>query len=414
MSSSQRQSSIFLQSVLTEELSPESICINAATASAPHDDPLHLFEGPTATFDALKASSINPFLPFFENDYFGTLMDNGHDLATNVCAVPYDIGPDDLYAIPFLFLISSDTPIPRFGPPPAYISAFSELYLQDYNTHVPTDLTTTYENPPPTLSSHDTFAPTAQVSPAINSPITSVDPPTMMADTSYFDHSSLSSDFSIASPPSNNHSVASSPPTSPSPSSSYDSSETNTDYTSPSDEDNEEYRPGKSASYQKRRAIPQAKLLWRTSRPPRPKPTKKRVSSPRARRRSRPYKRNTPSRNVQCESGPLLTGDFRCPVASCGYIQHNRRKPDLRRHVATHERWKEPNQWICCGVGVDRALLHGMEMREGMTDDEWIEAGAYIYEGRLMIGGCGGGYARRDSLKRHLDHPKYLCVGDLD
>jgi hypothetical protein len=87
---------------------------------------------------------------------------------------------------------------------------------------------------------------------------------------------------------------------------------------------------------------------------------------------------------------------------------------ELKRHMKIHSRWKNPEKWTCCGVGMDRAHLYGQNIREGMTDEECIEAGAYMFNGRLMIGGCMKTFCRRDALKRHVDNPKIPCVGHMD
>jgi hypothetical protein len=106
--------------------------------------------------------------------------------------------------------------------------------------------------------------------------------------------------------------------------------------------------------------------------------------------------------------------DFQCPVVGCDYVQKNQRIPDLKRHVVTHDRWMEPGKWTCCGVGMERAYLYGKGIEEGMTDEECIKAGAYMFNGRLMIGGCMKTFARRDALKRHVDNPNISCVGHMD
>jgi hypothetical protein len=74
----------------------------------------------------------------------------------------------------------------------------------------------------------------------------------------------------------------------------------------------------------------------------------------------------------------------------------------------------EPDKWTCCGVGMERAHLYGRGIEEGMTEEEQIKAGAYMFRGRLMIGGCLKAFARRDALKRHVDNPNVRCVGHMD
>jgi hypothetical protein len=106
--------------------------------------------------------------------------------------------------------------------------------------------------------------------------------------------------------------------------------------------------------------------------------------------------------------------DFQCPAVGCDYVQKNQRIPDLKRHIVTHDRWMEPEKWTCCGVGMDRAHLYGRGIEEGMTEEEQIKAGAYMFKGQLMIGGCRKAFARRDALKRHVDNPNIPCVGHMD
>jgi hypothetical protein len=106
--------------------------------------------------------------------------------------------------------------------------------------------------------------------------------------------------------------------------------------------------------------------------------------------------------------------DFQCPVVGCNFVQKNQRIPDLKRHIETHGRWREPDKWICCGVGMDKAYSYGTGIQQGMTDKECIKAGAYVFRNRLMIGGCMKTFSRRDSLKRHVDNTKIPCVGDME
>lgn len=251
---------------------------------------------------------------------------------------------------------------------------------------------------------------------------TPVGPSTMTTYPPYFDYNRTSS-----LPPTTpgNASIASLPPTSPpAPSPHYESSESDgeSEYVPPSDDD-DEYRPTQATSSQKQK---NTRTTSQTESPGREvfsparstsSDSEKSAASPRAHRRSHPYKRRNASRNLQRDEGDTLIdkeSDFQCPVVGCNYVQLNERIPDLKRHVLTHDRWMEPDKWTCCGVPMDRAHLYGKGIREGMTDQERIKAGAYWHKDRLMIGGCLKTFARRDALKRHVDNPKIPCVGHMD
>ena len=104
---------------------------------------------------------------------------------------------------------------------------------------------------------------------------------------------------------------------------------------------------------------------------------------------------------------------FHCTVVGCEYKQKNHHVRELRRHIKTHDRWMKPDEWSCCGVGIDVAHLYGVAIEEGMSEEEFIEAGAYVFRGQLMIGGCMKTFSRRDGLKRHVDNPNIKCVGDM-
>jgi len=194
--------------------------------------------------------------------------------------------------------------------------------------------------------------------------------------------------------------------------------ESDADYIPPSDDD-DEYHPTQVTSPQKQKKTNQSKSPRRESFSPARSTSSesdKSVSSPRAHRRSHPYKRHNTSRNLQRIDDAMLIDketDFHCPVDGCTYVQTNQRIPDLKRHIATHDRSLNPNQWECCGVTIDMAHLY-WEGVEGMTKDQWIEAGAYEFRGLLMFGGCNKTFARRDALKRHVDNPKIPCIGHMD
>ena len=59
---------------------------------------------------------------------------------------------------------------------------------------------------------------------------------------------------------------------------------------------------------------------------------------------------------------------------------------------------------------MDRTHLHGGGIKQDMTDEERIKAGAYEFEGHLMVGGCRQTFSRKDALKRHVDNSKGRCL----
>ena len=255
-------------------------------------------------------------------------------------------------------------------------------------------------------------------------PPTHVDPSAISAYPPYFNYEC---DSSQVPPTPGNAGVASPPHSTPPVSSPYcDSSESDgegdLDYTPPSD-DGEEYHPIQAASpqKQKKRNIPsQSKSSRRADFSPThstSSDSEKNTSPSRVHRRSHPYNGRNTSRNFQRDDGTKLIdkeSDFQCPVVGCNYVQVNQRIPDLKRHVVNHHRWMEPGRWTCCGVTVDRAHLYNKGIKEGMTDEECMKAGAYMYGDRLMIGGCMKTFARRDALKRHVDNPNIVCVGHME
>ena len=56
------------------------------------------------------------------------------------------------------------------------------------------------------------------------------------------------------------------------------------------------------------------------------------------------------------------------------------------------------------------AHLFAKGIREGMTDEERAEDGAYVFRGRLMIGGQTDMISGRDALKRHVEFTLYHCI----
>ena len=140
------------------------------------------------------------------------------------------------------------------------------------------------------------------------------------------------------------------------------------------------------------------------------------ITSPSFRTSARRYRHLVTPDNPQCKREVRLTdrlSKFRCPVVGCDYVQKNRRVPDLKRHTVTHDRWLEPDKWICCGVAIDNAHLYGIAMEKGMNEEELAKTGAYMFRGKLMVGGCLKTFARRDALKRHVDNSNISCIGDM-
>ena len=264
--------------------------------------------------------------------------------------------------------------------------------------------------PPAPTPSDDSVASITQTLSVTHLPSVPVDPSTMTAYASHFDHGC---DSQVPSTPVNG-STASLPPTGSSPSSprrdgSISDSEGDIDYVPPSDDD-EEYHPTQETSSQKqkkRKATSKYKSPRRTAFSPTRSTSsgsEKSIISSRARSHLGVY------------DGARLIKEskFQCPVAGCDHVQKNRRLPDLKRHIVTHDRWTKPEKWICCGVRVETAHLYCEDIEEGMTEEEQIKAGAYRFRGQLMIGGCRKGFARRDALKRHVDNPQLSCVGHMD
>ncbi|TBU37978.1 hypothetical protein BD309DRAFT_1004615 [Dichomitus squalens] len=117
-------------------------------------------------------------------------------------------------------------------------------------------------------------------------------------------------------------------------------------------------------------------------------------------------RRNTPvsSPNASSSSAPIRTNRWACP--HCPYVQHNRRSPDLKRHIETHTLGVDVAMWVCCGVYALDALDQGVSVevvRQGHIMD---------FDGVPMIGGCMKTFSRKDALIRHLKAQKGKCFGD--
>ncbi|KAF4577387.1 hypothetical protein EYR36_005375 [Pleurotus pulmonarius] len=122
----------------------------------------------------------------------------------------------------------------------------------------------------------------------------------------------------------------------------------------------------------------------------------------------RPAKRlrtSPQSRNVQV---PALSrsisaiDDLSFKCSECGWVQHNKRLPDFKRHLRTHTRPDDRDQsrgWWCKGVLASSIPgFHGE---------------AYEFNGELRFGGCLRTFSRRDALKRHLDNRNVCCLGSI-
>jgi hypothetical protein len=118
------QSTIFLQSELTEEFNSELFWIDGIVGSAFNEDALRSFEGVTTTLDSPPALPNVHLLPSFEDDYLGSPPaqsgDGEHiDMAgftANVSNLSLHAGSDDLY------VISSLSPYPLFTRPASLAS----------------------------------------------------------------------------------------------------------------------------------------------------------------------------------------------------------------------------------------------------------------------------------------------------
>ena len=269
-----------------------------------------------------------------------------------------------------------------------------------------------YEVPPrpPASARDDSIDSITQTLSHTHLPSEPVDCSTVMA--AYAPSFDRSCDFRTLSTP-EEASVAY-PPTDSSPSSRHDGSKPDGEGNSDPDED-EEYRPTQAASSQmkKGKVCVRAKSTRTRSST---SGSEKSIGSSHVHRRSHPYRDPIHSRNFQRQDGAGLVNKasvFQCSVAGCDYIQKNKRIPDLERHVVTHYRWMEPEKWTCCGVEVEVAHLYGRGIEAGISKEEQIEAGAYMFKGKLMVGGCLKTFARRDALKRHVDNPKISCVGRM-
>ncbi|KAI5983454.1 hypothetical protein EDD15DRAFT_1866283 [Pisolithus albus] len=169
-----------------------------------------------------------------------------------------------------------------------------------------------------------------------------------------------------------------------------------------SDDDDDEYLPWPTSNSRKRHRATRtrATITAASGTPPPPAESVATISRPAKRSRGSPS-----SRNVQAVPGTVSSvprsNPWACPY--CNWVQRNHRTPDLKRHIRTHTRFERPALWVCCGVPLKDA--------ERYTLPEGAEP--YNWKGKMMIGGCGREFSRRDALKRHLDNDHITCIGDL-
>lgn len=101
----------------------------------------------------------------------------------------------------------------------------------------------------------------------------------------------------------------------------------------------------------------------------------------------------------------------RCPV--CKYEPPRNCKAEMARHMNTHtyeERLRlYGHEWFCCGVPVEKAKEFGIE---DVSDARTWDDMSNLMGNKLMVGGCGQSFVRRDSYRRHLNGKRCVCVGD--
>ncbi|RPD60289.1 hypothetical protein L226DRAFT_272619 [Lentinus tigrinus ALCF2SS1-7] len=111
-------------------------------------------------------------------------------------------------------------------------------------------------------------------------------------------------------------------------------------------------------------------------------------------------------RNIHVSSSVVPVNEWACP--HCPHVQHNQRKPDLRRHIATHTKPTQSRnaRWTCCGVPLTDVGKH--EVPERVLHEQPM----VVHEGVAMVGGCLKTFTRKDALLRHLRVRKGMCFGD--
>jgi hypothetical protein len=101
-----RQSTIFLQSKLTEELNSELFWIDGGIPSAFHEETIRLFEGAATPLECSPAPSTEHLLPLFDDDHLGPPSTasgdaervNFADFTLYPWPMSFGNQPDDLYA----------------------------------------------------------------------------------------------------------------------------------------------------------------------------------------------------------------------------------------------------------------------------------------------------------------------------
>ena len=79
MSLLRRQSTIFLQAKLTEELNSEPFWTDEVISSAFHEETLRLFEGAAVSLEGSPAPPTEHLLPLFDDDHLGPLSATSED-----------------------------------------------------------------------------------------------------------------------------------------------------------------------------------------------------------------------------------------------------------------------------------------------------------------------------------------------
>ncbi|KAL1950538.1 hypothetical protein VTO73DRAFT_5662 [Trametes versicolor] len=116
------------------------------------------------------------------------------------------------------------------------------------------------------------------------------------------------------------------------------------------------------------------------------------------------------SRFVQISTQPYRlpavegASDMECEY--CGHRVRIGRYTDFRKHLASHFHPRARPGWVCLGVPIEHLAIpgHQADTVRALLEEPDNELGktARRYHGMDMVGGCGGLFARRDALARHL------------